>query len=62
MPLLRRYSPTKLCNGAEMTIFSDFWRPVFSVSHVQYILGLHSKFTLRLHHVSKYGRHPICGR
>jgi len=23
---------------------------------------MHSKFALRPHHVSKYGRHPICGR
>jgi len=25
------------------------------------ISNLHSKFALRPHHVSKYGRHPICG-
>ena len=28
-PLLRRYSPTKLCDGAQMEIFDDFLRPVF---------------------------------
>jgi len=30
--------------------------------HVQYISDLHSKFALRLHHVWKYDRHPICDR
>ena len=25
MPYLRRYSPTKLCDGAEMAIFGDFF-------------------------------------
>ena len=40
--------------------FASFWRPVFSASRVQHISDLHSKFALRLHHVSKYGRHPIC--
>jgi len=41
----------------------DFWRPFcflyFSASRVQHISDLHSKFTLRPHHVWKYGRHPI---
>ena len=33
MPQLRRYSPTKLCDGAEMAIFDDFFlRPVFSAT------------------------------
>jgi len=59
MPYLRRYSPTMLCNGAEMAIFL---RPVFSASRVQYISHLHSKFALRPHHVWKYGRHPVCDR
>jgi len=27
-----------------------------------HILDLHSKFALRLHHVWKYDRHPICDR
>jgi len=27
---------------------------------VQHISDLHLKFALRLHHVWKYGRHPIC--
>jgi len=40
----------------------DFLHPVFPVSRVQHISDLHSKFALRPHHVSKYGRHPICGR
>jgi len=25
MPYLRRYSPTKLCDGAQMAIFGDFF-------------------------------------
>jgi len=25
MPYLQRYSPTKLCDGAQMTIFGDFF-------------------------------------
>jgi len=45
-------------------IFGDFLGPAFSVSCVQHISDLHSKFkiALRPHHVWKYGRHPICGR
>jgi len=31
---VRRYSPTKLCDSAEMAIFGDFLRPVFSASRV----------------------------
>jgi len=41
---------------------SLFLRPVFSASHVQHISDMHSKFTLRPHHVWKFGRHPISGR
>jgi len=40
--------------------FGDFFRPAFSASHVQHISDMHSKFTLRPHHVWKYGRYPIC--
>jgi len=40
----------------------DYLRPVFPASRVQHISYLHSKFTLRPHHVWKYGRDPICGR
>jgi len=42
--------------------FASFLRPVFSASHVQHISDLHSKFTLKPHHVWKYGRHPISDR
>jgi len=56
------YSPTNLCDGAQMAIFGDFLRPVFSVSRVQHISDPHSKFALRPHHVWKYGRHPMCSR
>ena len=38
-----------------------FFASCNSASRVQHISYLHSKFTLRRHHVSKYGRHPICG-
>ena len=43
---LRRYSPTKLCNGA------TFLHPVFPASRVQHISDLHSKFALRPHRVA----------
>jgi len=40
----------------------SFMRPVFSASRVLHIWDMHSKFPLRLHHMSKYGRHPTCDR
>ena len=58
-PQLRRYSLTKLCDGAKMAIFL---RPVFSASRVQHISDMHSKFALRPHHVRKYSSHPISDR
>ena len=51
MPYLRRYSPTKLCDGAQMAIFGDIFRPVFAASHVLQVSDLHSKFALRPRHV-----------
>jgi len=46
-----------------MAIFASFLRPVFPASRVQHISDdLHSKLALRPHHVSKCGRHSICGR
>ena len=36
-----------------------FLRAVFSESLVQHVSDLNSKFTLKPHHVWKYGRHPI---
>jgi len=39
-----------------------FSGPAFAASRVQHLLDLHSKFALGPHHVSKYGRHPTCGR
>ena len=36
-------------------LFGDFLRAVFSASHVQHVSDLHYKFTLRPHHVWKYG-------
>ena len=41
---------------------ATFLRPVFAASRVQQVSDLHSKFVLGPHHVSKYGRHPTCGR
>jgi len=48
---LRRYSPTKLCDGAQMAIFGDFLRPVFAASREQHISDLRSKFALGPRHV-----------
>ena len=39
-----------------------FFESCISASRVQYISDLHSKFALRPHHMSKYGRHPVCDR
>ena len=41
---------------------ATFLGPAFSTIRMPHISDLHSKFALRPHHVSKYGRHPICGR
>jgi len=43
-------------------LFDDFLRPACPASRVQHVSDLHSKFALRLHHVWKYGRHPISDR
>jgi len=39
----------------------SFASRIFS-DRVQHISDMHSKFALRPHHVSKYGRHRICDR
>ena len=53
--LLRRYSPTKLCDGAQMAIFCVIFAScIFSDTR--------SKLALRPHHVFKYGRHPLWDR
>jgi len=41
---------------------ATFLRPVFTASRVQDISDLYSKFALGPHHVSKYGRYPVCDR
>jgi len=41
-------------------LFGDFLGHVFPASRAQHVSDLHSKFALGPHHVSKYGRHPIC--
>ena len=46
-----KIQPTKLCDGAEMTIFASFLRPVFPASRVQHISDLHPKFALWPHHL-----------
>jgi len=38
-------------------LFGDFLRAVFSASRAQHVSEMHSKFTLKPHHVWKYGRH-----
>jgi len=43
-------------------IFGGSLGPAFSASCAQQVSHLHSKFALGPHHVSKYGRHPMCGR
>jgi len=45
VPYLRKYSLTKLCDGAKMAIFGEFLRPEFSASRVQHVSDLHLKFT-----------------
>jgi len=60
VPYLRTYSPTNLCDGAQMAFFDDFLCPVFAASRVQHVSDLRLKFSLRPHHVCKYGRHPTC--
>jgi len=45
-----------------LRFFASLLRPVFPASRLQQISDLHSKFALRPHNVSKYGRHSICGR
>ena len=41
----------KLCDGAEMAIFGNFWRAVFSASRMPQVSDLHPKFSLKPHHV-----------
>jgi len=44
------------------SVFGNLLGPAFPASHVQHISDMHSKFALRPHHVSKYGKHPISDR
>ena len=41
-------------------LFGEFLGPAFPASGAQHISDLHSTVALGPHHVSKYGRHPIC--
>ena len=43
-------------------LLATFLGPAFAASRVQRLSDLHSIFALGPHHVSKYGRHPTCGR
>jgi len=36
-----------VCDGAQMAIFDDILRPVFSAGRVQHVSDLHPKFALR---------------
>ena len=45
-----------------LRFLATFLGPTFAASRVQRLSDLHSKFALGPHHVSKYGRHPTCGR
>ena len=73
--LLNKFFPTvDMCLNCEDTarqscamvprwrLFGNFLGPAFPASCVQHVSDLHSKFALGPHHVSKYGRHPICSR
>ena len=62
IPSLRRYSPTNLCDGAQMAIFGVIFASCISASRAQHVSDMHSKFALWPHHVWKYGRHPISDR
>jgi len=62
MPSLRKYSRTKLCDGAQIANFWRFLRPLFSSSRVQHISDLYCKFAPRPHLVRKYGRYSISDR
>ena len=53
---------TKLWNGAQMATFWRFFACCIPASRAQHVSDLHSKFTLKPHHVWKYGRHPISDR
>jgi len=43
-------------------LLGAFLGPAFPASLAQNVSDLHSKFALGPNHVSKYGRHPVCGR
>ena len=57
---LLRQSPTKLCDGAQISNFWRFFASRISASRVQHVSDLHPKFALRPHYAWKYGKHPIC--
>jgi len=42
-----------------MASFCVIFASYISASHMQHISDMHSKFALRLHHVWKYGTHPM---
>jgi len=49
--LVAKTQPDKVVRWSAMAIFCIILCPVFPASHMQHISDLHSKFTLRLHHV-----------
>jgi len=55
VPSLRRCSPTKFCDGAQMANFWRYLRPVFLASRVQHISDMHSKFARpQSYHIISY--------
>jgi len=63
MPQLRRYSRTKLCDGAEMAIFCVIFASCISseprAAHIRHTFSIRTKATPYVH---KYGIHPLCDR
>jgi len=61
VPQLRRYSPTKLCNGAQIAIFGDFFAAcVFSeprAAGFRHASQIRTKATLCV----EVWQNPICG-
>jgi len=55
-------SPTNFVQWCPDGQFLAIFGSCISASRAQHVSDLHSKFALGPHHVSKYGRHSVCGR
>jgi len=53
VPQLRRYSPTKLCDGAQTATFGECFVSCILASRMQHISDLHSKFALKPHQTDR---------